>query len=128
MLIRMLQSKLHRVRATRADLHYEGSCGIDAALLERARIREFQHLEIYNIENGERFTTYAIESPRGSGEICLNGAAARKVMVGDHLIIAAYCEYTEAELADHKPRVVLVDENNSPIPTRQQAAHPQDLG
>jgi aspartate 1-decarboxylase len=118
MLIRMLQSKLHRVRATRADLHYEGSCGIDAALLERASIREFQHLEIYNIENGERFTTYAIEAPRGSGEICLNGAAARKVMIGDHLIIATYCDYTTAELLDHRTRVVLVDENNSPILTK----------
>lgn len=116
MLIRMLQSKLHRVRATGADLHYEGSCGIDSALLERAGIRPFQHLEIYNVENGERFTTYALESPRGSGEICLNGAAARKVMIGDHLIIATYCEYTEAELLEHRPRVVLVDENNSPIP------------
>ena len=116
MLIRMLQSKLHRVRATRADLNYEGSCGIDESHLERARIREFQHLEIYNIENGERFTTYALKSPRGSGEICLNGAAARKVMIGDRLIIAAYCEYTEAELLDHQPRIVLVDENDKPIP------------
>jgi aspartate 1-decarboxylase len=115
MLIRMLQAKLHRVRATRADLNYEGSCGIDENLIERARIREFQHLEIYNIENGERFTTYAIKSPRSSGEICLNGAAARKVMIGDHLIIAAYCDYTESELAEHRPLIVLVDDNNRPL-------------
>ena len=73
MLIKMLQAKLHRVRVTRADLNYEGSCGIDSALLEKSGIREFQHLEIYNVENGERFTTYAIKSPRGSGEIRVRG-------------------------------------------------------
>jgi aspartate 1-decarboxylase len=112
MLNSMLQAKLHRVRVTRADLHYEGSCGIDEDLLEASGIREFQHLEIYNIENGERFTTYAIRSPRGSKEICLNGAAARKAMVGDHVIIAAYSTYSEAELAHYKPVVVLVDEDN----------------
>jgi aspartate 1-decarboxylase len=114
MRIALLQAKLHRVRVTRADLHYEGSCGIDDALLDRSGIREFQHLEIYDIENGERFTTYAIRSPRGSGEICLNGAAARKVMVGDHLIIAAYSSYEESELAEYRPTVVLVDEQNRP--------------
>jgi aspartate 1-decarboxylase len=114
MLVNMLQAKLHRVRVTRADLHYEGSCGIDELLLEKSGIREFQHLEIYNIENGERFTTYAIRSPRESGEICLNGAAARKVMVGDHVIIAAYSTYSEAELAIYEPTVVVVDERNRP--------------
>jgi aspartate 1-decarboxylase len=113
MLTTMLQAKLHRVRVTRADLHYEGSCGIDEDLLEEAGIREFQHLEIYNIENGERFTTYAIRSPRGSKEICLNGAAARKAMVGDHVIIAAYGTYNEAELARYRPVVVCVDESNT---------------
>ena len=114
MLTTMLQAKLHRVVVTRADLHYEGSCGIDEALLERSGIREFQHLEIYDIENGERFTTYAIKSPRGSGEICLNGAAARKVMVGDHLIIAAYSNYNESELSKYKPVVIIVDDHNRP--------------
>lgn len=114
MLTTMLQAKLHRVRVTRADLHYEGSCGIDEDLLEESGIHEFQHLEIYNIENGERFTTYAIKSPRGSREICLNGAAARKAMVGDHVIIAAYSTYNEAELAKHHPVVVCVDEDNTP--------------
>lgn len=114
MLIHMLQAKLHRVRVTRADLHYEGSCGIDELLLETSGIREFQHLEIYDIENGERFTTYAIKSPGGSGEICLNGAAARRVMVGDHLIIAAYSQYDPTELAKYRPVVVLVDDHNRP--------------
>lgn len=112
MLISLLQAKLHRVRVTRADLHYEGSCGIDQDLLDRAGIREFQHLEIYNVENGERFTTYAIRSSRGSGEICLNGAAARKAAIGDHLIICAYSAYSEMELAKHQPVVVVVDEKN----------------
>ena len=112
----MLQAKLHRVRVTHADLHYEGSCGIDEILLNRAGIREFQHLEIYNIDNGERFTTYAIKAPAGSGEISLNGAAARKAMVGDRLIIATYCSYSEAELRNYRPTIVLVDEHNRPRP------------
>jgi len=112
MVITLLQAKLHRVRVTRADLHYEGSCGIDSSLLEKSGIREFQHLEIYNVENGERFTTYAIKSPRDSREICLNGAAARKAAIGDHLIICAYSNYSEPELATYRPVIVVVDEDN----------------
>ena len=99
---------------TQADLHYEGSCGIDARLLEASGIVEFQHIELYNITNGERFTTYAIRAERDSGEISLNGAAARKAMVGDLLIICAYSTYEERELADYRPRIVLVDERNQP--------------
>jgi aspartate 1-decarboxylase len=114
MLVSMLQAKLHRVRVTRADLHYEGSCGIDEDLLDKSGIREFQHLEIYNVENGARFTTYAIRSARGGREICLNGAAARMAQVGDHLIIAAYGTYNEAELTKYRPVVILVDEDNKP--------------
>jgi aspartate 1-decarboxylase len=110
----MLHAKLHRARVTHADLHYEGSCGIDQALLELSGIREFQHLEIYNINNGERFTTYAISAPRGSSQISLNGAAARKAAVGDLLIICTYSSYTEAELASYKPTIVLLDERNRP--------------
>jgi len=110
----MLQAKIHRVRVTRADLHYEGSCGIDDELLETAGIREFQYIEIYNIDNGERFATYAIRSKRGTGEICLNGAAARKAAIGDRVIIAAYSDYTEAELESYRPVIVTVDENNKP--------------
>lgn len=114
MKVNMLQAKLHRVRVTRADLHYEGSCGIDEELLEVSGIREFQHLEIYNVENGERLTTYAIKSPRGSREICLNGAAARRAAIGDHLIICAYSQFEEAELGKYRPLVVTVDEDNNP--------------
>ena len=115
MLIELLQAKLHRVKVTRADLHYEGSCGIDADLLQAAGIYEFQHLEIYNVDNGERLTTYAIQSPSGSGEICLNGAAARRAAVGDHLIICTYSRFMEAEVSRHRPLVVLVDEQNRPL-------------
>lgn len=115
MLLNILQAKLHRVRVTRADLHYEGSCGIDEDLLEASGIREFQHLEIYNVDNGERFTTYAIRAPRGSREICLNGAAARRAAVGDHLIICAYSRFTEAEAGKHRPVVVLVDDENARV-------------
>jgi aspartate 1-decarboxylase len=116
MLKTMLQAKLHRARVTCADLDYEGSCGIDQALLDLSGIVANQYIEIYNISNGERFSTYVISAPRGSGEISLNGAAARKVMVGDLLIIAAYSQYSEAELASYRPVVVLLDEHNRPKP------------
>ena len=99
----MLQAKLHRVRVTDADLHYEGSCGIDEQLLEASGIREYQQVEIYNINNGERFATYAIKAARRSGTISLNGAAARKAMVGDLLIIAAYAGLTAEELPSWHP-------------------------
>jgi aspartate 1-decarboxylase len=114
MLRTMLQAKLHRVRVTEADLHYEGSCGIDRALLDASGMKPFQYIELYNISNGERFSTYIIEAPRGSGTISLNGAAARKAMVGDLLIICTYSQYSEAELATYKPVVVLADGNNRP--------------
>ena len=110
----MLQAKLHGGRVTRADLHYEGSCGIDAALLELSGIRESQYLEIYNMTNGERFTTYALVAPRGSGEISLNGAVARKAAIGDALIICAYGIYDEKELENYKAKVVILDERNKP--------------
>jgi aspartate 1-decarboxylase len=116
MLKTLLQAKLHRVRVTEADLHYEGSCGLDELLLEASGIAEFQYIEIYNVSNGERFTTYAIRAPRGSGTISLNGAAARRAMVEDLLIICAYSQYSEAELATYRPIVVLVDEHNRPKP------------
>ncbi|MET0280873.1 MAG: aspartate 1-decarboxylase [Steroidobacteraceae bacterium] len=110
----MLQAKLHRVRVTEADLEYEGSCGIDRNLLDASGILPNQYIELYNINNGERFTTYVIEAARGTGTISLNGAAARKAMLGDLLIICAYSQYSEAELATWQPVVVLVDERNQP--------------
>jgi aspartate 1-decarboxylase len=116
MQMNFLQAKLHRVRVTEANLDYEGSCGIDEALLEAAGMREFQHIDIYSITTGERFSTYIIKAPRGSGAISLNGAAARKVQLGDLLIIATYSLYTEEELKSYRPIVVLVDDRNRPVP------------
>ncbi len=108
----MLKSKLHRVRVTASELQYEGSCAIDAALLEAADINEYERIEIYNVSNGERFATYAIRAPRGSGMISVNGAAARKAAVGDVLIIASFASYDEDELSAYRPKLVYVDDRN----------------
>ena len=108
----MLKSKLHRVSVTASELGYEGSCAIDEALLDAADIREYEKIEIYNVNNGERFSTYAIRGQRGSGMISVNGAAARKAAVGDLLIIATYSTYTEVELNAYQPKLVYVDEKN----------------
>jgi aspartate 1-decarboxylase len=110
----MLQAKLHRAQVTHADLSYEGSCGIDRALLDASGLIPHQYIEIYNVTNGMRFSTYVIEARRGSGEISLNGAAARCAAIGDILIICAYSEYELAELETYKPVVVLIDEGNRP--------------
>ena len=108
----MLRAKLHRATVTEADLHYEGSCGIDEDLLEAANMVEYERIELYNIHNGERFSTYIIKAPRGSGAISLNGAAARKAHVGDLLIICTYAPMSDAEVREYKPKVVLLDEKN----------------
>ena len=108
----MLKSKLHRVTCTHSELHYEGSCAIDQDLLDAGDIREYQQIDIYNIANGERFTTYAMSAERGSGVVSVNGAAARRASPGDLLIIAAYASYGEAELAAYRPDLVYVDEKN----------------
>jgi aspartate 1-decarboxylase len=108
----MLRAKLHRATVTEADLHYEGSCGIDEALLEAADMREFEKIELYNINNGERFSTYIIKAPRGSGTISLNGAAARKAHVGDLLIICTYAPMTDVEIAHYVPKIVLLGDAN----------------
>jgi len=108
----MLKSKLHRVHVTHSELHYEGSCAIDEVLLEAANIREYEQINIYNVTNGERFTTYAIRAERNSGIISVNGAAAHKADPKDILIIATYAVYTEAELANYQPQLVYVNEQN----------------
>ncbi|MEY3719814.1 MAG: aspartate 1-decarboxylase precursor protein [Pseudomonadota bacterium] len=108
----MLRAKIHRASVTQCDLNYEGSCGIDEDLLEAADIREFEKIELYNINNGERFSTYAIRGKRGSGEISLNGAAARLAQLGDLLIICTYSPMNEEEVSSYKPKVVFVDEKN----------------
>ena len=109
---KMFRSKIHRAKVTDADLHYEGSVTIDKDLLEAADIIEFEHVDIWNITNGARLSTYVIEGERGSGEICLNGAAARLVQPGDLVIIATFAYVDDRELENYTPNVVQVDENN----------------
>ncbi|MEM5278638.1 aspartate 1-decarboxylase [Cupriavidus taiwanensis] len=109
----MLRAKLHRVTVTQADLNYEGSCGIDQDLLDAADMKEFEKIELYNVNNGERFSTYIIKGERGSGEISLNGAAARRAHLGDQLIICTYAPMTDEEIATYKPKVILVNEKNA---------------
>jgi aspartate 1-decarboxylase len=109
----MLKSKLHRVTTTHAELHYEGSCAIDQNLLDAADIKEYEQIDIWNINNGERFTTYAISAERGSGIISVNGSAARRAAPGDLLIIATFAIFNEAELATYHPKLVYADEKNS---------------
>lgn len=108
----MLKSKLHRVTTTHAELHYEGSCAIDENLLDAAHIREYEQIDLWNVNNGERFTTYAIRAERGSGIISVNGSAARRAAPGDILIIASFAIYDEAELADYAPSLVYVNSKN----------------
>jgi aspartate 1-decarboxylase len=115
----MLKSKLHRATVTHSELHYEGSCAIDETLLDAANIHEYEQIQIYNITNGERFTTYAIRAERGSGVISVNGAAAHKANPGDLVIIATYASYNELEMARYAPELVYVDKDNRIMDTRQ---------
>jgi aspartate 1-decarboxylase len=116
----MLRSKLHRVTVTQADLHYEGSCGIDEDLLEAADIKVNEKIELYNVNNGERFSTYAIKGKRGSGEISLNGAAARRAHLGDLLIICTYGPMSDEEIETYVPKIVFVDDANRITGLKQQ--------
>lgn len=108
----LLKSKLHKATVTAAELHYEGSLGIDRALMDRAGILPFERLLVANFTTGARFETYAIERERGSGTIELNGGAARLAAVGDRLMIAAFAEVEAHEVASHRPKVILLDEQN----------------
>jgi len=112
MVYTMLSAKLHRVTVTHSELDYEGSCAIDSVLLETAGIHEYEQIQIYNIANGERFTTYAICAEAGSGIISVNGAAAHKANPGDKVIICSYVTVTQQELASFKPTLVYVDDQN----------------
>ena len=112
MQLTLLKGKIHRATVTQCDLNYEGSCGIDQDLLDAADIRVNEKIEIYNVNNGERFSTYAISGKRGSGEISLNGAAARCAHLGDLLIICTYGPMTDAEIDSFEPKVVFVDDQN----------------
>lgn len=108
----MFKSKIHRARVTQAELYYEGSITIDTDLMTRADILEYEKVQVVNVNNGNRFETYALRGEAGSGTVCLNGAAARLGHVGDEVIIITYGEYDNAELEGHKPTIILVDEHN----------------
>jgi aspartate 1-decarboxylase len=116
MQLTLLKGKIHRAAVTQCDLHYEGSISVDAVLLERAGILPHEQVDVLNINNGQRFTTYAIPAPAGSGTIGVNGAAARLAQKGDLVIIVAYARMEEAEAKSFQPRVVLVDAANRPQP------------
>jgi aspartate 1-decarboxylase len=107
-----LKAKLHMASFTQGELWYDGSCAIDADLLALSGMREFEQIDIYNVSNGERFTTYIIVAEAGSGIISMNGAAARRCQVGDRIIIATYGQFSEAEAAQHKPKLVYLTEQN----------------
>lgn len=113
MTFEMLYSKIHRATVSDANLNYVGSITVDEDLIKAANLRVGQKVDIVNINNGERFQTYIIKGVAGSKDICINGAAARKVEIGDKIIIIAYATYNEDELENYKPTVVLVDDKNS---------------
>ncbi|HEY9036479.1 MAG TPA: aspartate 1-decarboxylase [Pseudomonadales bacterium] len=109
----MLKAKLHQARVTHSVLEYEGSCAIDGQLLDMAGIHEYEQIQIYNMANGARFTTYAIRGEEGSRMISVNGAAAHMANVGDRVIICAYAGYSQAELLNYKPRLIYLQEGNT---------------
>jgi len=113
MLSTLLKGKLHMACVTQAELWYDGSCAIDANLVKLAGLREFEQIDIYNVTNGERFTTYIILAEPGSGTISMNGAAARRVQMGDRVIIATYGQFNEQEAADHLPKLVYLNADNT---------------
>jgi len=122
MLLTLLKSKLHRVAVTNCELHYEGSCAIDEDLLDAAHLYENEQIHIWNVNNGERFVTYAIRGQRGSGMISVNGSAARRAAVGDLLIIAAFAQVDEPLAAGFRPHLVFVDDHNRIVEERSQVA------
>jgi aspartate 1-decarboxylase len=116
----LLKSKIHRVAVTHCELHYEGSCAIDEDLLDAANIAENEQIHIWNVNNGERFVTYAIKGERGSGMISVNGSAARCAVVGDLVIIAAFAQVHNDQLAGHEPQLVFVDDQNQQTELRHK--------
>ncbi|HLO26771.1 MAG TPA: aspartate 1-decarboxylase, partial [Geobacteraceae bacterium] len=119
---KMLKSKIHRATVTGADLHYEGSITIDLDLMEAADIIPYEAVCIWDVDNGSRFETYAIEGERGSGVICINGAAARMVAPKDLVIIASFVSMENEQALQHEPKLVFVDDKNRILPTRREKA------
>lgn len=123
MLLNMLKGKIHRAVVRQAELNYVGSITVDSELMEAAGILEYEYVQIVDVENGNRFETYTIAGEPGSGMICLNGAAARQVSVGDHIIIMCYAQMTPEEAREHKPYVVFVDEGNRILQVSRYERH-----
>lgn len=123
MTVTMLKGKIHRAVVRQAELNYVGSITVDSRLLEAAGILEYEKVQIVDVENGSRFETYTIAGEAGSGMICLNGAAARQVQVGDHIIMMSYCELTPEEAKGHRPYVVFVDEKNQIVSCARYEKH-----
>ena len=115
MLIEVVKSKIHQVRVTEANLHYVGSISIDEDLMDAANLIEFEKVQVLNISNGERLDTYVIKGERGSGQICLNGPAARKVVVGDIIIIISYASIEFEEAKNFKPRIIFPDSETNTL-------------
>ncbi|MDP8207953.1 MAG: aspartate 1-decarboxylase [Candidatus Electryonea clarkiae] len=115
MIRHFLHSKIHRATVTEVDLDYEGSLTLDPLLMEKANIAQHEQINVYNITQGGRFTTYAIEGSQGSGEVCVNGAAAHHAAVGDLIIIVTYCDLHEQEINQFSSTIVFVDEKNQPL-------------
>ncbi|VAW75450.1 Aspartate 1-decarboxylase [hydrothermal vent metagenome] len=126
MQLTLLKCKLHHAHVTHSELEYEGSCAVDAGLLETAGIREYEQIHIYNLNNGERFTTYAIRAEQGSGVISINGAAAHKAKPGDRVIICTYAKLSEQEAVGFKPMLVYLDADNRVV--HQRSAIPVQAG
>ena len=127
-MIHMLKGKIHRVTVRQSDLNYVGSITIDPVLMEASGILEYEKVQVVDVNNGARFETYVIKGTPDSGMICLNGAAAREVSVGDKIIIMAYCELTEEEVKTHKPRVVFVDDGNRIVSLENEEKHGEIRG
>lgn len=113
MLLTLLRAKLHQATVTEANLHYTGSLTLDPDLMDAVGMVAHEKIDVYNISNGERFSTYIILGERGSGIVCLNGAAARKVQKGDQIIVAAYGQLTPSEAKTHRPKIAIIGENNT---------------
>ena len=124
---KLLRAKIHRATVTGADLHYEGSVTVDRDLMDRADLVDHEAVHVWNVTNGERFETYVIPGRRGSGVVCINGAAAHKVSKGDLVILAAFSWMDETEARDWKPKVVFVDERNRPVELRAERGGQAEL-
>jgi aspartate 1-decarboxylase len=119
----MLRAKIHRIKVTEADVDYEGSITVDSVLLDACDMLPYERVEVYDVDNGNRFATYVIEGEAGSGICCVNGAAARLVEVGDRVIICAYCSLDDEEARSHRPFIVLVDDENDVWEQKRAEAH-----